>query len=103
LAGERPTPEHLTSFYLWTSLGGALGGAFNVLVAPTLFNTVIEYPLAIVLVCLLLPRRERTRRTACAPGAAQPTPGHSQDRSGVVRLLAGCRGGSVGGRLVACP
>jgi hypothetical protein len=62
LAEERPAPEHLTAFYLWISLGGVLGGAFNALVAPQVFNTVMEYPLAIVLVCLLRPARERARR-----------------------------------------
>ena len=34
-----------------------LGGLFNSLVAPNLFKTVIEYPLAIVLALMLRPRR----------------------------------------------
>src|SRR5207249_4187783 len=38
LARRRPTTEHLTEYYLWLSVGGALGGVFNVLVAPLLFN-----------------------------------------------------------------
>ncbi len=37
------------------SLGGVLGGIFNAIVAPMLFRSVIEYPLAILLSCLLLP------------------------------------------------
>jgi SAM-dependent methyltransferase len=55
LAADRPAPRQLTEFYLWMSAGGALGGMFNALLAPLLFNTVIEYPLALVLACLLLP------------------------------------------------
>ena len=31
LAATRPAPVHLTEFYLWMALGGALGGAFNAL------------------------------------------------------------------------
>ena len=63
LAGERPDPQQLTEFYFWIALGGVLGGIFNALLAPNLFRTVIEYPLAIVLACLLLPARA-TRRPA---------------------------------------
>jgi hypothetical protein len=55
LATGRPTPRYLTEFYLCLAAGGALGGMFNALLAPLLFNTVVEYPLALVLVCWLLP------------------------------------------------
>ncbi len=55
LADDRPTARHLTEFYLWMSVAGALGGLFNSLIAPLLFRTVIEYPLAIVLALLLRP------------------------------------------------
>lgn len=80
LAEDRPDPRYLTEFYLWLSVGGALGGMFNALVAPVLFNPaawgtvfqtvgipaeaatplafhrIVEYPLALVLLCLLRPR-----------------------------------------------
>jgi hypothetical protein len=56
LAEDRPTVRHLAEFYLLMSVGGVLGGIFNALVAPTFFNTTLEYPLVIVLACLLLPR-----------------------------------------------
>ena len=60
LARRRPHPRHLTAFYLWMSLGGVLGGAFNALLAPVLFDHVWEYPLALVLACLARPwPRER--------------------------------------------
>ncbi len=35
--------------------GGVLGGVFNALLAPMVFRSVVEYPLAILLSCLLLP------------------------------------------------
>lgn len=55
LAADRPGPRYLAQFYVWLSLGGVLGGIFNALVAPMLFSSVVEYPLAILLSCLLLP------------------------------------------------
>lgn len=60
IAGDRPHPDHLTEFYLWMSLGGALGGIFNALLAPILFNSVAEYPLVLILACFLLPRVKST-------------------------------------------
>jgi hypothetical protein len=42
---RRPDAGHLTEFYLWMSLGGVLGGMFASLLAPQIFNTVLEYPL----------------------------------------------------------
>jgi len=61
LAADRPEPEHLTEFYLWMSLGGVLGGLFNTLLAPVLFNSVVEYPLALMTACWL--RWEAERRS----------------------------------------
>lgn len=55
LANKRPEPAHLTEYYLWISVGGFLGGVFNAIIAPLVFNTVVEYPLALVLACLLRP------------------------------------------------
>jgi len=48
LARDRPSPRHLTEFYLWMSAGGAIGGIFNGLLAPVLFNRLTEYPLMLV-------------------------------------------------------
>ncbi|HLE61780.1 MAG TPA: fused MFS/spermidine synthase [Pyrinomonadaceae bacterium] len=58
LAADRPSAEHLAEFYVWLSLGGVLGGVFNALIAPLIFRSVVEYPLVILLACLLLPARE---------------------------------------------
>ena len=55
LARDRPPVRHLTEFYLWVSVGGVLGGIFNALIAPIAFDSVIEYPLVIVLAGLFLP------------------------------------------------
>jgi len=55
LARDRPSTRHLTEFYLWMSFGGMLGGLFNGLLAPTLFTGVAEYPLALIVACLMRP------------------------------------------------
>jgi SAM-dependent methyltransferase len=55
LMDSRPPADYLTEFYLWISVGGVLGGIFNTLLAPILFSSVIEYPLIIVVACLLRP------------------------------------------------
>jgi hypothetical protein len=65
LAKDRPSTEHLTGFYLWLSLGGALGGVFNAIIAPLAFRSVIEYPLVIAL---------GLRARACTPtGPGEPS------------------------------
>ena len=56
LARTRPSTAYLTEFYLWISVGGVLGGLFNAIVAPLVFDTIVEYPLMLVLACFLLPR-----------------------------------------------
>ena len=55
LAARRPSPGRLTEFYLLLSLGGVVGGAFNALVAPVVFDMVWEYPLVLVAVGLFRP------------------------------------------------
>ena len=62
LANDRPATAHLAEYYLWIAIGGALGSFFNVLIAPILFTSVFEYPLAIVLACML--QRAESRRSA---------------------------------------
>jgi hypothetical protein len=64
LARLRPPPDRLTDFYLMLALGGALGGAFNTLLAPWLFDRPLEYPIAIVLSCFAGVSRRRRRGDA---------------------------------------
>ena len=64
LAADRPHASRLTEFYLWVATGGALGGVFNALVAPFVFTSLLEYPLAIVLACALYPGPVNQRPTA---------------------------------------
>ncbi|HEX2063045.1 MAG TPA: hypothetical protein VHE80_01350, partial [Acidimicrobiales bacterium] len=68
LAADRPPPGQLTEFYLWVAVGGALGGLFNAVVAPLVFDTVVEYPLAIVAACLLRPPARSPARKVSAAG-----------------------------------
>jgi hypothetical protein len=56
LANDRPDATRLAEFYLCVAVGGMFGGLFNALVAPVIFHTLVEYPLAIVLACLIRPR-----------------------------------------------
>lgn len=55
LVRNRPSTKHLTEFYLFMSFGGALGGIFNALIAPLVFDSIIEYPFALLMSVLLLP------------------------------------------------
>ncbi len=48
LVALRPAPRHLTEFFLLMSLGGALGGLFNAVLAPLIFPGVYEYPIAVL-------------------------------------------------------
>ena len=54
LAEDRPPPDRLTEFYLWISIGGVAGGAFAALLAPVVFSSVLEYPIAVALGLALL-------------------------------------------------
>lgn len=56
LAEDRPSSTHLTEFYLMMSLGGVLGGALNSLIAPMVFDRLLEYALVLGFVLLLRPQ-----------------------------------------------
>jgi hypothetical protein len=57
LAARKPTPEHLTRFYLVLSVGGVLGGLVNTFLAPVLFAKLgtLEYPIAILFAAFVRP------------------------------------------------
>jgi hypothetical protein len=56
LARDRPSPQHLTEFFLIMSVGGMLGGVFNSLVAPLIFVHAYEYKLVLIIACLMVPK-----------------------------------------------
>ncbi len=57
LAKDRPSTKHLTEFYLLMSVGGMLGGMFNALLAPVVFQWGIwEFPLCIFAAALARPK-----------------------------------------------
>ncbi len=56
LALTRPSPRHLTQFYLLLSVGGVLGGFTSALIAPVVLRSLAEYPLVMALACLLVGR-----------------------------------------------
>jgi hypothetical protein len=53
LARSRPSPRHLTAFYLTISAGGALGGVFAAIVAPRIFTEYTEYLIGLSAACIL--------------------------------------------------
>ena len=53
LARRRPSSSRLTEFYFWLSFGGMLGGVFNTLIAPVVFTSITEYPLALLAACFV--------------------------------------------------
>jgi hypothetical protein len=66
LARRRPDAVRLTEFYFCLSLGGVLGGLFNAIVAPALFPDIWEYPLVLILACLIAPKAEEDRKPGLA-------------------------------------
>ncbi len=62
LARARPAPARLTEFYLFVSLGGVIGGAFDAFAAPLLFASVVEYPAVLALSALARPWGEGAPR-----------------------------------------
>lgn len=63
---DRPEAGALTHFYMWVSIGGAAGGLFAAILAPVLFDSVLEYTMALALAALLVAgpvrRREMDQR-----------------------------------------
>lgn len=62
----KPSPEKLTAFYFWLSVGGALGGLFNT-IAPYLFNRIVEHHITILLSLLALPLAQFAVRAVHIP------------------------------------
>ncbi|MEO1585427.1 MAG: hypothetical protein AAFR96_12765, partial [Planctomycetota bacterium] len=77
LAAMRPPPVGLTRYYLFLSLGGVIGGSFNALLAPLLFDWIAEYPIALA------------AGAALAVGGVDPRIGIKR-RGFAARALPGC-------------
>jgi SAM-dependent methyltransferase len=66
----RPNKEYLTLFYLTMSVGGALGGMFNSILAPIVFNDIYELRVVVAFAAfLLVVRPEKIRAIDLAFGA----------------------------------
>lgn len=76
LAERRPAAEHLTEFYLFVSFGGLIGGLLVALVAPLVLNSVLEYPVSLVLAAALLPNRRRQAPAGRFQAGGQEMRGH---------------------------
>src|SRR5262249_36108771 len=76
LAAPRPPVGRMTEFYLCLAAGGVLGGLLNAVVAPAVFNSVVELPLALAAAALVIPvtraalREQRSRWLLPAGGVA---------------------------------
>ena len=70
LAADRPGPERLTTYFLVVASGGALGGLLNGLVAPVVFDRVLEYPLVMAVVPMLMLGVARRTRSGRLDGPA---------------------------------
>jgi hypothetical protein len=55
LAATKPAAARLTEFYLCIAVGGLLGGVFNALIAPAVFESVLEYPITLLIAAALRP------------------------------------------------
>lgn len=50
----RPAAKYLTVFYVTMSVGGAMGGLFNSIIAPTLFSDLVEGPITLIVALALV-------------------------------------------------
>jgi hypothetical protein len=59
LVRARPSLAHLTEYYVWIAVGGALGGFFVAVVAPLIWSDYYELELALLATYVALLARER--------------------------------------------
>lgn len=58
LVAARPSVKHLTEFYLWISIGGAVGGLITAFLLPVIFLRPSEYVLGLLLSLAANPRAD---------------------------------------------
>ncbi|MDQ7782824.1 MAG: fused MFS/spermidine synthase [Desulfomonilaceae bacterium] len=59
----RPPADRLTEFYLIIAAGGVIGGLFNLILVPLIFNSLVEYPVGLVAAGLIIPATTLPLRT----------------------------------------
>lgn len=72
LSASRPSTSRLTEYYLWISLGGALGGIFTAIIVPMIFRSTRDYTLMLIVGCLLRMVFRRTGPRARIPLVIAP-------------------------------
>jgi len=100
LARRRPDTSRLTAFYVWMAAGGLLGGVFNSLVGPLVFPSYWEYPLTLLLACLMFCRFQSRDRQPEHTGWALLPEGLFV---AVVVLFAAVRGSLIDAVALAVP
>jgi hypothetical protein len=91
LAILRPAPAHLTWFYFAIAIGGVLGGIANALLAPLLFDRILEYPIALAALAVARPSIAQGRSAIggfTGPGASMPPVPPAGGFARVARLVA---------------
>ncbi|MCB1212236.1 MAG: hypothetical protein KDK97_23135, partial [Verrucomicrobiales bacterium] len=78
----KPSPKHLTQFYLLMSAGGALGGLTVSLVAPRVFDRYVEWPIGLMVMLVI----------ACAALLHQAFKSKSSGAKAILALLSGMAG-----------
>jgi spermidine synthase len=63
LASAKPSVKRSSEYYLMIAVGGWLGGAFNTFLAPHIFDRSWEYPLMIVVACLVCQQAKGAKPT----------------------------------------
>ena len=106
LAKDRPSTKHLTEFYLWMSVGGMVGGMFNALLAPVVFQWGLwEFPLAIFAAGLVRPKMFEVGFldnwiASLFEGQADQAPAHKPGHKGARPAVAAPRGVTANESLV---
>lgn len=54
LYASRPAAEYLTTFYLWVSVGGAIGGVMVNFIAPYIFNGYWEFQIGLIIIWIII-------------------------------------------------
>lgn len=85
----KPEPRHLTSFYLATAAGGAAGGLFVGLLAPVVFERLLELQLGLIgcCACVLLAQRRHREGTPATDKSLWLWTGLFISSVGLIRML----------------